>query len=107
MTYETVLEKQSARVAPPPLYKVILLNDDFTPMDFVVDVLRGVFKKSEEAATQIMLEIHQSGAAVCGVYQKDIAETKTEQVKSLAESNQHPLRSLIEPDSAGPSGPSF
>lgn len=92
----TVLEAQHTRLKPPPLYKVLLLNDDFTPMDFVVVVLQKFFGKSREQATQIMLKVHQEGAGVCGVYTQDVAQTKVDQVTAFARDNQHPLQCVME-----------
>jgi ATP-dependent Clp protease adaptor protein ClpS len=80
----------------PPLYKVIMLNDDFTPMEFVVHVLKSYFRKSEEEATQVMLHVHQRGVGVCGVYTYEVAETKASQVMDLARKNQHPLQLQLE-----------
>jgi ATP-dependent Clp protease adaptor protein ClpS len=76
---------------PPSMYKVILLNDDYTPMDFVVDVLALFFTMDQEKATQVMLAIHTQGQAVCGVFPRDIAETKAAQVNQYSRDNQHPL----------------
>lgn len=84
------------RGKPPPLYKVLLLNDDFTPMDFVVQILQHFFSKSREQATQIMLKVHNEGAGVCGVYPHDVAETKVQQVTGFARENQHPLQCVME-----------
>ncbi len=78
------------------MYQVILLNDDFTPMDFVVEVLEQFFSKTNEQATQLMLKVHTEGRAVCGVYPRDIAETKVEQVVGFARTHQHPLRCVME-----------
>lgn len=80
----------------PPLYKVILLNDDYTPMDFVVEILETFFSMSREKATSIMLTVHIHGKAVCGVYTRDIAETKAAQVNEYAREHQHPLLCNIE-----------
>jgi ATP-dependent Clp protease adaptor protein ClpS len=80
----------------PPLYKVILLNDDYTPMEFVVLVLQTFFHMSREKATQIMLHVHTRGVGVCGVFTRDIAETKVHQVNEYARSNQHPLLCTME-----------
>lgn len=82
----------------PPLYKVILLNDDFTPMEFVVAVLQDIFRKTEEESIQIMLHVHQKGVGICGVYTREIAETKVELVMQAATNNQHPLQCTMEPD---------
>lgn len=80
----------------PPMYKVLLLNDDYTPMEFVVHVLELFFSMDREKATQIMLTVHTQGAAVVGIYPRDIAETKSEQVNQYAQENQHPLISTVE-----------
>jgi ATP-dependent Clp protease adaptor protein ClpS len=92
----TVVEKQTSRVKPPPMYQVVLLNDDFTPMEFVVGVLQKFFGKGREQATQIMLKVHHEGRGVCGVYPRDIAATKVEQVCSYARQHQHPLQCVME-----------
>lgn len=82
----------------PQLYKVLLLNDDYTPMEFVVQVLERFFRKNREQATQIMLHVHQQGMGVCGVYTREIAETKVRQVTVYAQEHQHPLQCTMEPD---------
>ncbi len=89
---------QEARpeLKPPPKYKVLLLNDDFTPMDFVVQVLELFFHLSREKATQIMLHVHTRGVGVCGVFSRDVAETKVAQVKEFARRHQHPLMCTME-----------
>ena len=92
----TVLEAKKAKVKPPPLFKVMLLNDDYTPMEFVVIVLQTFFSLSREQATQIMLKVHREGVGVCGVYPKDVAFTKVEQVDSFARQHQHPLQCVME-----------
>ena len=92
----SVLEAQRNKLAPPPLYTVLLLNDDFTPMDFVVHVLQKFFSKNREQATQIMLKVHMEGRGICGVYPRDVAATKIEQVLSFARENQHPLACIME-----------
>jgi ATP-dependent Clp protease adaptor protein ClpS len=78
------------------MYKVILLNDDYTPMEFVVDVIQRFFGRTREQATQIMLKVHTEGAGVCGVYPHDIAETKMNQVMQHAQQHQHPLQCVME-----------
>lgn len=93
---DTVLEARRTKVKPPPMFKVVLLNDDYTPMDFVVAVLQKFFALSREKATQIMLKVHREGSGVCGVYPKDVAATKVEQVKSYAKQHQHPLQCVME-----------
>ena len=80
----------------PPLYKVMLLNDDYTPMEFVIQVLETFFRMDHEKATQIMLHVHTRGVGVCGVYTKDIAETKVQQVNDYSRNNQHPLLCTME-----------
>ena len=92
----TVTEATTTRRTPPPLFKVLLLNDDFTPMDFVVQVLQKFFSKNREQATQIMLKVHNEGVGVCGIYPRDIAETKVSQVIGFARENQHPLQCVME-----------
>ena len=83
----------------PQMYKVILHNDDYTSMDFVVEVLTGIFHKSHAQAEQIMLQIHEKDKAICGVYSFEIAETKAQQVKQKAKQNEFPLLATIEEDS--------
>ena len=91
-----LLEKPRPKTKKPPLYKVLLLNDDYTPMDFVVHVLQQYFNKDREEATRIMLTVHYHGVGVCGVYPYEIAETKVEQVMQLARSHGHPLQCVME-----------
>ncbi|MDO9151505.1 MAG: ATP-dependent Clp protease adapter ClpS [Methylotenera sp.] len=92
----TALKPEVAKPKLPPMFKVLLLNDDYTPMEFVVEVIEHFFNKSREQATQIMLKVHTEGAGVCGVYPQDIAETKMNQVVSHARTSQHPLQCIIE-----------
>jgi ATP-dependent Clp protease adaptor protein ClpS len=92
----SVLEQEKVRSKPPPMFKVMLLNDDYTPMDFVVVVLQTVFAMSREQATQVMLKVHRDGMGVCGVYTREVAATKVEQVIELAKSHQHPLQCTME-----------
>jgi ATP-dependent Clp protease adaptor protein ClpS len=87
-----------AEIRVPRRYKVVLLNDDYTPMDFVVDVLKHVFHLNEENAVQIMLQVHFQGKGVCGVFTRDIAETKVALVNEYARMNQHPLLCSMEPE---------
>jgi len=91
-----VAERQPAKVAPPPMYQVVMLNDDYTPMEFVVMVLQEYFKRDLETATQIMLKIHHEGRGVCGVYSKDVAATKVELVLAAARRGGHPLQCIME-----------
>jgi ATP-dependent Clp protease adaptor protein ClpS len=93
---ESVLEVERSKVKPPPLYKVLLLNDDYTPMDFVVVVLQKFFAMSREQATRIMLKVHREGVGVCGTYPRDVAASKVEQVSSYARQHQHPLACVME-----------
>jgi ATP-dependent Clp protease adaptor protein ClpS len=92
-----LLEEKKPKLKKPPLYKVIIFNDDYTPMEFVVILLKQIFSLNYEAATRIMLKVHTEGKAVCAVYVRDIAETKAQQVRELARENEHPLRCEIEP----------
>jgi ATP-dependent Clp protease adaptor protein ClpS len=91
-----LLEKQAEKVKVPTLYKVLLLNDDYTPMEFVVHVLERFFGKGREEATRIMLHVHQKGVGVCGVYTFEVAETKVTQVMDFAQNHQHPLQCTME-----------
>ncbi len=92
----SILETQRTQTRPPRLYKVLLLNDDFTPMDFVVVVLQKFFGMNRERATKIMFQVHREGVGVCGVFPMDIASTKVDQVVSFARQNQHPLACVME-----------
>lgn len=89
-------ESAQPKLQPPPLYKVVLLNDDYTPMEFVVEVLEVFFGMGREKATQVMLAVHTQGKGVCGVFTRDIAETKAAQVNEYARESQHPLLAEIE-----------
>jgi ATP-dependent Clp protease adaptor protein ClpS len=91
-----VLEVEKVVLKPPPLYKVMLLNDDYTPMDFVVVVLQTVFAMSREKATQVMLQIHREGMGVCGTYTREVAAAKVDQVLDIARRHQHPLQCTME-----------
>jgi ATP-dependent Clp protease adaptor protein ClpS len=91
-----VAEKQEQRVEPPKLYQVVMLNDDYTPMEFVVLVLQEHFLHDLETATQIMLKIHHEGRGICGVYSKDVAATKVELVQAAAKRAGHPLQCTLE-----------
>lgn len=92
----SVLAPERAKTAPPRMYKVILFNDDYTTMDFVIEVLERFFAMNRERALQIMLKVHNEGSAVCGVYSYDIAETKVAQVAEFAKQHGHPLRCGME-----------
>ena len=91
-----VAERKLARTKPPSLYQVVLLNDDYTPMEFVVMVLQQYFQHDLEAATLIMLKIHHEGRGVCGVFPKDVAATKVELVLAAARRDGHPLQCILE-----------
>jgi ATP-dependent Clp protease adaptor protein ClpS len=90
------LEPARQQIKPPPLYKVLLLNDDFTPMDFVIVVLEKFFLMSREQATVVMLKVHRDGRGLCGVFPRDLATTKVEQVGAFAKRHQHPLACVME-----------
>ncbi len=94
----SVLEAEHVSTKPPPMYRVLLLNDDYTPMDFVVGVLQQVFLLTREQATQVMLQVHRTGVGTCGVFTKEVADTKVLQVQELAEAHQHPLQCTMEPN---------
>ena len=91
-----VVVKARPRTKKPAMYKVLMLNDDYTPMEFVVHVLERFFNKGREDATQIMLHVHQKGVGICGVYNYEVAETKVTQVLDLARQHQHPLQCTME-----------
>ena len=93
-----VLAPDEVKIKPPPLYRVILLNDDYTPMEFVVEVLRRFFGMNIETATRVMLKVHTEGKGVCGVYPREIAETKAVQVNEFSRTSEHPLLCDIEVD---------
>ena len=93
---DSVLEAKKAKVKLPPMYKVLLLNDDYTPMEFVVLVLQKFFGMTRERATQVMLKVHREGMGVCGVYPHDVASTKVQQVAGFARKHQHPLQCVME-----------
>ena len=92
----TALKPEVAKPKLPPMFKVLLLNDDYTPMEFVVACIENFFNKSREQATQIMLQVHTEGMGICGIYPQDIAETKMNQVLKHAQEAQHPLQCVVE-----------
>lgn len=92
----TVLERQEQKLKPPAMYQVCLLNDDYTPMEFVVAIIQEYFNKDRETAMHIMLKVHQEGRGVCGVYSKDVALTKVELVSAHARKAGHPLQCVME-----------
>jgi ATP-dependent Clp protease adaptor protein ClpS len=91
-----VVVQSRVRVRKPSLYKVIMLNDDYTPMEFVIMILERFFNKTHDEATQIMLHVHQKGVGVCGVFTYEVAETKVTQVMDMAREHQHPLQCTLE-----------
>jgi len=93
-----VLTKTVAKTKKPPMYKVLMLNDDFTPMEFVIYALERFFHKNRQEATNIMLHIHRRGVGICGVFAYEVAETKINQVLDLARQNEHPLQCTMEKD---------
>ncbi|WP_371195240.1 ATP-dependent Clp protease adapter ClpS [Glaciecola sp. SC05] len=94
---EKLIELQKQKTQPPPMYKVMLNNDDYTPMDFVIEVLTRFFSMDLEKANQLMLTVHYQGKAVCGIYTAEIAETKVMQVNQYSRKHQHPLMCTMEP----------
>ena len=93
-----VATKTKSKTQKPSMYKVLLLNDDYTPMEFVVEILERFFSKKGEEAVKIMLHVHQKGVGVCGIYTFEVAETKVTQVVDYARANQHPLQCTLEQD---------
>lgn len=93
-----VATKTREKTQKPSMYRVLLMNDDYTPMEFVISILIGIFKKSQEEATQVMLNVHQTGIGTCGVYTFEVAETKVAQVMDAAKRNMHPLQCTLEKD---------
>ncbi|OGA11750.1 MAG: ATP-dependent Clp protease adapter ClpS [Betaproteobacteria bacterium RIFCSPHIGHO2_12_FULL_69_13] len=93
---DTLLEAQKSKLKPPPMFKVMLLNDDYTPMEFVVVVLQKFFSMTRERATQVMLKVHREGIGVCGVYPRDVATTKVQLVAAYSRKHQHPLQCVME-----------
>ena len=94
--FSSIVLEEKPKLKKPPLYKVIMLNDDYTPMEFVIEMLQTYFSKSQEQATEIMLHIHQKGIGICGLYTYEIAESKATQVLDKARKNQHPLQIKLE-----------
>jgi ATP-dependent Clp protease adaptor protein ClpS len=93
-----VAVKSRAKTKKPSMYKVLMLNDDYTPMEFVIQILEQFFSKNQDEATQIMLHVHQKGFGICGVFTYEVAETKVNQTMDLAQQHQHPLQCTIEKD---------
>jgi len=96
VSFEVAVEEAQPKLKPPPRYRVVLLNDDYTPMEFVVDILESVFTMERTQATQVMLEVHTKGKGICGVFNFEIAETKVAQVMGIAQQHQHPLLCTME-----------
>ena len=94
--YDVAVEEAKPKIKEPPMYRVVLINDDYTPMEFVVDILQTIFGMERTQATQVMLEVHTKGKGVCGVYNFEIAETKVAQVMGIAKQHQHPLLCTME-----------
>lgn len=94
--HDLAVEEARPKLKRPPLYRVVLINDDFTPMEFVVDILETIFNMERTRATQVMLEVHTKGKGVCGVFNYEIAETKVAQVMGVAKQHQHPLLCTME-----------
>jgi ATP-dependent Clp protease adaptor protein ClpS len=92
------LQEAKPALKRPDMYRVLLINDDYTPMDFVIMLLQSVFRKDHDAATQIMMHVHTKGVGVCGVYTREIAETKVRQVMDLSQQGEHPLQCEMEPE---------
>ena len=97
------VQEEKPKLKKPPLYKVVLLNDDYTPMEFVVEVLQRFFSMDREKATRVMLTVHTQGKGVCGVYSRDVAETKAAQVNQYSREHEHPLMCEIEASDDGDS----
>ncbi|HDN27671.1 MAG TPA: ATP-dependent Clp protease adapter ClpS [Thioploca sp.] len=95
---DVLVQEAKPKLKRPPMYKVVLLNDDYTPMDFVVSVLEIFFGMDEELATHVMLQVHTKGKGICGTYTREIAETKVTQVNDYAREKQHPLLCTMEQD---------
>ena len=95
-SHDVAVEEARPKLKRPPLYRVVLINDDYTPMEFVVDILESVFGMERTRATQVMLEVHTKGKGICGVFNFEIAETKVAQVMGIAQQHQHPLLCTME-----------
>ena len=95
-SHDVTTQTSDPELKPPPMYKVVILNDDYTPMDFVVEILERFFAMNNEKATRVMLQVHTEGRGVCGVYTKDVAETKAMQVNEYSRQSDHPLLCEVE-----------
>ncbi len=98
---DVAVREEKPKLKRPPMYKVVLLNDDYTPMEFVVDILERFFTMDREKATRVMLEVHTKGKGVCGIFSRDVAETKAAQVNQYSRENEHPLMCEIEASDDG------
>ena len=94
----TSVEEAKPRLKKPRMYRVLLMNDDYTPMEFVVTILRKIFRLTEEQSVQLMLKVHTEGSGVCGVFTAEVAETRVREVLALAREHQHPLKCTMEPE---------
>ena len=94
---EKIVQELQPKTKKPPMFDVVVLNDDFTPMDFVIYVLKEIFSHTDQQANEIMLKVHNEGEASCGIFTKDLAETKSYEVNNLAKINDHPLISIVKP----------
>lgn len=92
----TALKAEAAKTKPPPMFQVVMHNDDFTPMEFVVEVLQKFFALTRDRATQVMLRVHTEGRGICGIFPRDVAATKVDQVMNYAREHQHPLHCSME-----------
>ena len=97
VSFENKVQELKPKTKKPPMFDVILLNDDFTPMDFVIYVLKEIFNHTNQQANEIMLKVHNEGEASCGIFTKDLAETKSYEANNLAKINDHPLISIVKP----------
>src|SRR5438445_5220051 len=93
---DTILEAQRSKLKPPPMFKVMLLNDEYTPMEFVVVVLQKFFSMTRERATQVMLKVHRERIGICGIYPRDVASSKVQQVAACSRKHQHALQCVME-----------
>ena len=93
---DLAVQEAQPKLKKPPLYKVMLLNDDYTPMEFVIQILESFFGMGQEKAAQVMLEVHTRGVGICGVFSRDVAETKVAQVNDYSRENQHPLKCTMQ-----------
>jgi ATP-dependent Clp protease adaptor protein ClpS len=94
--HDLAVEEAQPKLKRPPLFRVVLMNDDYTPMEFVVEILESVFSMERSRATRVMLEVHTKGKGICGLYNYEIAETKVAQVMGIAQQQQHPLMCTME-----------